>query len=181
MSPGNYEPAVSARPFATVSALEQDAFDGAPPPLASAWHFYKTTRRGAGRRDNYVPAVSALEQDIIEVDHLTKDMLKMLEHFQHIFFKLALDRPTAPFPKSANFEINCKKKLRGNYEPAVSARERDVIEVDPHAKDTLKMLQHLQHVIPALGNGGAGTEMETIKNQLTSRSLSTMVYSYRRN
>ena len=30
------------------------------------------------RRDNYVPDVSAIEQDIIEVDPDTKDMLKML-------------------------------------------------------------------------------------------------------
>ena len=35
------------------------------------------------RRDNYVPDVSALEQDIIEVDADTKDMLKMMD-FQSI-------------------------------------------------------------------------------------------------
>jgi len=31
------------------------------------------------RRDNYVPDVSALEQDVIEVDAETKEMLKMME------------------------------------------------------------------------------------------------------
>ena len=31
------------------------------------------------RRDNYVPEVSAIEQDIIEIDSDTKDMLKMMD------------------------------------------------------------------------------------------------------
>lgn len=31
------------------------------------------------RRDNYVPDVSALEQDVIDIDADTKDMLKMLD------------------------------------------------------------------------------------------------------
>ena len=35
------------------------------------------------RRYNYVPNVSALEQDVIEVDSETKDMLKMMD-FQSI-------------------------------------------------------------------------------------------------
>ena len=44
------------------------------------------------RRDNYVPDVSALEQDVIEVDSETKDMLKMMD-FQSIpGFHLASSR-----------------------------------------------------------------------------------------
>lgn len=45
------------------------------------------------RRDNYVPEVSALEHDIIEVDPETKEMLKMLE-FNNIT-GLQLTQPAA--------------------------------------------------------------------------------------
>ncbi|XP_065225635.1 small ribosomal subunit protein eS17 [Planococcus citri] len=45
------------------------------------------------RRDNYVPEVSALEQDVIEVDSDTKEMLKML-NFSNIS-GLQLVQPSA--------------------------------------------------------------------------------------
>jgi len=45
------------------------------------------------RRDNYVPDVSALEQDIIEIDPETKEMLKMLEF--HNITGLQLTQPTS--------------------------------------------------------------------------------------
>jgi len=47
------------------------------------------------RRDNYVPEVSALEHDIIEVDAETKEMLKMLE-FNNIT-GLQLLQPTSNY------------------------------------------------------------------------------------
>ncbi|KAK7574120.1 hypothetical protein V9T40_011311 [Parthenolecanium corni] len=50
------------------------------------------------RRDNYVPDVSALEQDVIEVDSDTKDMLKMLD-FAGIPGLQLVQPPITPFAR----------------------------------------------------------------------------------
>ncbi|XP_076068950.1 small ribosomal subunit protein eS17-like [Oratosquilla oratoria] len=47
------------------------------------------------RRDNYVPEVSALEQDIVEVDATTKELLKLMD-----FDKLAGLQVTQPVPST---------------------------------------------------------------------------------
>merc|ERR1712066_811147 len=48
------------------------------------------------RRDNYVPDVSALEQDIIEVDAETKDMLKMMDSANIPGLQVTANRGGAP-------------------------------------------------------------------------------------
>ena len=48
------------------------------------------------RRDNYVPDISALEQDIIEVDAETKDMLKMMDSANIPGLQVTANRGGAP-------------------------------------------------------------------------------------
>ena len=47
------------------------------------FYFLSFRSNGYYWRDNYVPDVSASEQDVIEVDSETKDVLKMMD-FQNI-------------------------------------------------------------------------------------------------
>merc|ERR1712189_24855 len=70
------------------------SLDEKNPRRTSPWNLYQTSRRR--ERDNYVPDVSAIEQDIIEVDKDTKEMLKVLD-----FGNIAGLQVTEPFTGAA--------------------------------------------------------------------------------
>ena len=63
------------------------------------------------RRDNFVPDVSALEQEVIEVDPDTKDMLKMMD-FQSIpGLELAKNRGTGDRKSTRRTPVTSRSRM----------------------------------------------------------------------